>query len=92
MRSLTMTQDNDTSKHVTTSSVHSPSSGPQIPVPSVKSGRLEPGKVVQWNTSNLGLRLAADLTSAATASALIAPIISVIDRLVLNRFHIDLYN
>ena len=34
----------------------------------------------RWNTTNLGLRLAADAGSAATASALVAPVICVIDR------------
>lgn len=82
MPSLTMTQDDNNSKRVVAASAPVPSSGPQIPLPSVKNGRLEPGKVVRWNTTNLGLRLAADLTAAATASVLIAPLISVIDRLV----------
>lgn len=36
----------------------------------------------QWNTKNLPARLAADLASATTAGALIAPIISIIDRSV----------
>jgi hypothetical protein len=34
----------------------------------------------RWNTQNLGLRLAVDATSATTAAALIAPVISIIDR------------
>lgn len=92
MPSLAMTQDDNTSKRVAAASATVPLSGPQIPLPSLKNGRLEPGKVVQWNTANLGLRLAADLTSAATASILIAPIISVIDRLVSKLFCIDLLN
>lgn len=33
-----------------------------------------------WNSSNLGLRLAADASAAGTASVLVSPIISVIDR------------
>src|ERR1700722_5886357 len=33
-----------------------------------------------WNSSNLGLRLAADASAAGTASILVSPIISVIDR------------
>jgi len=80
MPSLAMARDDIASKRVATASSTVSSSGPHIPLPSVKNGRLEPGKVVQWNTANLGLRLGADLTSAATASALIAPIISIIDR------------
>lgn len=78
-----MTQDDDPKfKQVAAASASTPSALPHIPIPSVQHGHLEPGKVVQWYTSSLGLRLAADLTSAATASTLIAPIISVIDRLV----------
>ncbi|KAL3965575.1 hypothetical protein ACCO45_002579 [Purpureocillium lilacinum] len=37
----------------------------------------------QWNTKNLPARLAADLASATTAGALIAPIISIIDRSIM---------
>jgi hypothetical protein len=33
-----------------------------------------------WNTKNLGLRLGADAASAASAAALVAPVISIIDR------------
>lgn len=33
-----------------------------------------------WNTENLGLRLSSDLLSAASAGALVAPVISIIDR------------
>lgn len=89
-----MTQDDDDPKFVQVAAVSasSPSAIPHVSVASVQHGRLEPGKVVQWNTSSLGLRVAADLTSAATASALIAPIISVIDRLVSQPFYLDLVN
>ena len=34
----------------------------------------------KWNTKNLGLRLGTDLVSASSAAALVAPIISIIDR------------
>lgn len=37
-------------------------------------------KTSKWNTKNLGLRLGADLVSAASAAVLVAPIISIIDR------------
>ncbi|KAI9732282.1 MAG: hypothetical protein M1818_007602 [Claussenomyces sp. TS43310] len=37
----------------------------------------------QWNTKNLGLRLAADFGSAASAAALVAPIIAVIDKSIM---------
>jgi hypothetical protein len=57
-------------------------SKPQISIPSVRKGTVKPELAQPWNTANLGLRLGADLTSAASASALIAPVISVIDRYV----------
>ncbi len=34
----------------------------------------------EWNTKNLGLRLTADLASAASAAVLVAPILPIIDR------------
>lgn len=34
----------------------------------------------KWNSKNLGLRLGADLFSAACAGALVAPLVSIIDR------------
>ncbi|KZF25483.1 hypothetical protein L228DRAFT_244330 [Xylona heveae TC161] len=39
----------------------------------------------RWNTSNLGLRLAADVASASTASVLVAPAIIVIDRAIIEK-------
>lgn len=38
----------------------------------------------KWNTKNLAFRLAADLASAASAASLVAPLISIIDRLATN--------
>jgi len=37
----------------------------------------------QWNTHNLGLRLGADVASAATAGILVAPIITAIDKAII---------
>ncbi|KAK0636679.1 hypothetical protein B0T17DRAFT_605328 [Bombardia bombarda] len=37
----------------------------------------------KWNTKNLALRLGADLVSAASAAVLVAPIISIIDRSIM---------
>ncbi|KAL0472477.1 hypothetical protein QR685DRAFT_236879 [Neurospora intermedia] len=37
----------------------------------------------KWNTKNLGLRLGADLVSAAAAAVLVAPVISIIDRSIM---------
>ncbi|KAI5199130.1 hypothetical protein E4T39_06454 [Aureobasidium subglaciale] len=36
-----------------------------------------------WNTHNLGLRLAADVASAASAAALVAPVITAIDKAII---------
>ncbi|KAH6634830.1 hypothetical protein B0J18DRAFT_31926 [Chaetomium sp. MPI-SDFR-AT-0129] len=36
-----------------------------------------------WNTKNLGLRLGTDLASAATAAVMVAPVISIIDRSIM---------
>ncbi|KAI1487911.1 hypothetical protein F5X96DRAFT_647954 [Biscogniauxia mediterranea] len=36
-----------------------------------------------WNTKNLGLRLGADLTSATCAASMVAPIVSIIDRSIM---------
>jgi hypothetical protein len=36
-----------------------------------------------WNTKNLGLRLGADAAGAASAAALVAPVISIIDRSIM---------
>lgn len=36
--------------------------------------------VREWNTTNLGLRLASDAAAAASAGALVAPAISMVDR------------
>jgi hypothetical protein len=33
-----------------------------------------------WNTKNMGLRVAADFASAASAGVMVAPVISIIDR------------
>ena len=34
----------------------------------------------RWNTKNLGLRVASDFVSAASAAASVAPVISIIDK------------
>ncbi|EXJ68990.1 uncharacterized protein A1O5_07925 [Cladophialophora psammophila CBS 110553] len=58
---------------------------PQIHLPSVRNVSVEQKNPVRWNTADLGLRLGADLTSAASASALIAPIITIIDRSIVEK-------
>jgi hypothetical protein len=34
----------------------------------------------QWNTKNLGLRLASDFAGAASAAVMVAPLITIIDK------------
>jgi len=51
-----------------------------IAVPKIKDDILTADAAQIWNTRNLGLRLGADAASAASASALIAPIITIIDQ------------
>jgi len=41
---------------------------------------MVPDRSTRWNTKNLGLRLASDAASAASAAIIIAPIITVIDQ------------
>lgn len=49
-----------------------------LPLPEKVEGMQAPKKA--WNTKNLGLRLASDAISAASAAALVAPVVSIIDR------------
>ncbi|KAL8243649.1 hypothetical protein R6Q59_009907 [Mikania micrantha] len=60
-------------------------------IPVTKSPTLVPKMelpnetLARWNTTNLGLRIAADGASAATASAMVAPIICVIDKAIVQK-------
>lgn len=54
-----------------------------IPVPEPQLSKRDtasPKTESRWNTRNLALRLAADIASAASAAALVAPLISIIDK------------
>lgn len=51
-----------------------------IAVPKVEDGGIAKDALQRWNTGRLGLRLGADAASAATASLLVAPIITIIDQ------------
>ncbi|KAK7900560.1 hypothetical protein LTR67_002842 [Exophiala xenobiotica] len=73
MPALESGRDNDSPKTLNPSARTTPLS-------TLRKPPVEPEKLLQWNTASLGLRLGADLTSAASASALIAPVICVIDR------------
>ena len=55
--------------------------GPSIPVPwdiDIMKPLKESGR--EWNTRNLGQRLAVDAACAASAGAMVAPVVSMIDR------------
>ncbi|KAK9774702.1 hypothetical protein SCAR479_08522 [Seiridium cardinale] len=57
---------------------------PQVAVmPTKPSEEVKAQLQKTWNTKNLGLRVAADFASAASAACLIAPLISVIDRSIM---------
>lgn len=46
----------------------------------VKIGKMNEKTAKTWNTENLGQRLAVDAGCAATAGALVAPIVSMVDK------------
>ncbi|KAI1310438.1 hypothetical protein F5Y03DRAFT_39540 [Xylaria venustula] len=57
---------------------------PRLPAPSKQPAVEMPSQLSQqWNTKNLGLRIGADAVSAACAASLIAPVISIIDRSIM---------
>ncbi|KAI1645652.1 uncharacterized protein F4817DRAFT_317494 [Daldinia loculata] len=62
--------------------VEKPLVNPASPSPIPLPGKDMPSSGLQqrWNTKNIGLRLGADLTSAACAASMVAPLISIIDR------------
>lgn len=55
---------------------------PDTRLPTITNNSARPDRITKWNTTNLGLRLGVDGGSAAVASALVAPLICVIDRYV----------
>ncbi|KAI0537435.1 hypothetical protein GGR58DRAFT_349780 [Xylaria digitata] len=55
-----------------------------VPVPAKQQAVEMPSTLSQqWNTKNLGFRLGADAVSAACAASMIAPVISIIDRSIM---------
>ncbi|KAI0021632.1 hypothetical protein F4780DRAFT_737121 [Xylariomycetidae sp. FL0641] len=74
-------KDNTTSS----SSLAPPAPPTGLPLDTKRSMPVEMPSKLQppWNTKNLGLRLAADLTSAACAASMVAPLISIIDRSIM---------
>ncbi|KAI0486157.1 hypothetical protein F4859DRAFT_357617 [Xylaria cf. heliscus] len=55
-----------------------------VPVPNKQQAGETSAKLSQqWNTKNLGARLGADAASAACAASMIAPVISIIDRSIM---------
>jgi len=51
-----------------------------LAVPKIHDGKIATDVLRSWNTRQIGLRLGADAASAATASLLVAPIITIIDQ------------
>ncbi|KAI1394030.1 uncharacterized protein F4822DRAFT_386822 [Hypoxylon trugodes] len=65
------------------SGASAPSSS-SIPIPSRDAVEMPSSKLQhKWNTKNLGLRFGADFTSAASAASMVAPLIAVIDRSIM---------
>ncbi|KAI0433613.1 hypothetical protein F5Y09DRAFT_52445 [Xylaria sp. FL1042] len=66
------------------SNLTEPVAAPGLPATAKQQAVEIPSKLSQqWNTKNLGLRLGADAVSAACAASLIAPVISIIDRSIM---------
>ncbi|KAJ4425133.1 hypothetical protein N0V82_000188 [Gnomoniopsis sp. IMI 355080] len=61
------------------SKAHLPLPNPQVAAQEAVGAKVES----KWNTKNLGLRMAADCVSAAAAATLVAPLISIIDRSIM---------
>jgi hypothetical protein len=66
----------------------STAAGPGAPRPNLKPEMMSPPTTTTpstslWNTHNLGLRLGADVASAATAGVLVAPVITAIDKAII---------
>lgn len=51
-----------------------------VPRPHNKPPSIIPFQEQEWNTKNLPWRITSDVTAAACASGLVAPIITIIDR------------
>ncbi|KAF3020634.1 hypothetical protein E8E14_012043 [Neopestalotiopsis sp. 37M] len=60
-----------------------PRAPPIAAMPPKPSAEVKAHIEKKWNTKNLGMRLAADFASAACAASLVAPLISVIDRSIM---------
>jgi hypothetical protein len=65
---------------------HVPLEKAKVPLVVVRHKNAEMTEKLQkrWNTKNLGKRLAADAVSAASASVMVAPVVSIIDRSVIH--------
>ncbi|KAF1834070.1 hypothetical protein BDW02DRAFT_353911 [Decorospora gaudefroyi] len=57
-----------------------PNPNPKIPLPSMRTPTTSTDTPRTWNTSKLGLRIGVDTLSAAAAGLLVAPIITMIDK------------
>jgi hypothetical protein len=53
---------------------------PKLPVPSMRTPTTPKDTPREWNTAKLGMRVGADMVSAGAAGILVAPIITMIDK------------
>ncbi|KAK4693041.1 hypothetical protein P7C71_g4276, partial [Lecanoromycetidae sp. Uapishka_2] len=54
-----------------------------LPGSGVKPSTIVPLKITDWNTRNLPWRVTSDITAAACASGLVSPLITIIDRAII---------
>jgi hypothetical protein len=59
-----------------------PPDSPDPVVAGAKTTSQAPSQASVWNTKNFGWRLGADLTAAASAAVMVAPVITIIDKYV----------
>jgi hypothetical protein len=76
-------KDDATKPAIATSSVATPSISipkPKLPLPAMRTPTTSKDTPTDWNTSKLGLRIGVDALSAGSAGILVAPIITMIDK------------
>jgi hypothetical protein len=71
-----------TTIHDVKEAISSPSSipKPKLPLPAMRTPTTSKDTPIEWNTSKLGLRIGVDALSAGAAGILVAPIITMIDK------------
>ena len=73
-----MNTPTDTAPKVATPSIAIPK--PKLPLPAMRTPTASTDTPREWNTSKLGLRIGVDALSAGAAGILVAPIITMIDK------------